>query len=434
VDAIGDIYFSEFYTDRVREVAASNGAVTTAAGNGAYGNSGDGGTATNAELNNPDGLAVDPVGNLYIADASNGRIRLVSEPPVSTTVINPAYQIVSIIYAAPGNKSQVGYTTSTTSGITTSVSDSISDSSQLSFGGSVDAWGTGGGVTGTLGFVKTSMHGSSFSETLADAIGWLNPSLTGAPNAINHNQDEFVIWMDPQVLIAPTGSTWTYSVAAQTFKGAHFIQAYGTQLEADPISGQTTVDLGKLWPQQNANGPDTPGLASICRNLITAEYQNKSCTMADQCGCQPSDFMPVLAANPLLGYYGTTNPMNANTPGDTRYTLISPPLNMTLDTSGETGNQNDNKSTTETVGGSTAESVGISFKEGFLGVTWGQTNTVTWTQSHSYGSITGSANVMNVNLLSTTPGCQQNVSVYEDTTYHTFVFQLAPPDSPPLCP
>jgi hypothetical protein len=132
--------------------------------------------------------------------------------------------------------------------------------------------------------------------------------------------------------------------------------------------------------------------------------------------------MPVLAINPLLGYYGTINPTNANTSTDIRYQAIPNLQNMTLDTSGQTGNQNDNTSRAETASGSTAESVGISFKEGFLGVSWGQSNTVTWTQSHSYGSITGAANVMNVSLLSTTLLCTQNVSVYEDTVFHTFVF------------
>jgi len=61
------------------------GLITTVAGNGALGYSGDGGAATSAKLNVPSGVAVDGVGNLYIADAGNNRIRRVartgSSPP-----------------------------------------------------------------------------------------------------------------------------------------------------------------------------------------------------------------------------------------------------------------------------------------------------------------------------------------------------------------
>ena len=52
--------------------------ITTVAGNGIQGFSGDSGPATSAELNLPRGIATDSAGNLYIADSSNARIRKVS--------------------------------------------------------------------------------------------------------------------------------------------------------------------------------------------------------------------------------------------------------------------------------------------------------------------------------------------------------------------
>jgi sugar lactone lactonase YvrE len=73
VDANGNIFFVE--TGRVRRVDAATGIVTTIAGNGAAGLSGDGGLAVNATLNGPTGIAFDGAGNLYIADTSNNRIR-----------------------------------------------------------------------------------------------------------------------------------------------------------------------------------------------------------------------------------------------------------------------------------------------------------------------------------------------------------------------
>jgi len=76
VDSSGNLYITDQLTNRVRKV--SNGVITTVAGNGIQGFSGDSGPATSAELNLPRGIATDSAGNLYIADSSNARIRKVS--------------------------------------------------------------------------------------------------------------------------------------------------------------------------------------------------------------------------------------------------------------------------------------------------------------------------------------------------------------------
>ena len=64
--------------DRVRRIASATGVIATVAGNGTSGLSGDGGPATQAQLNLPSGLALDSAANLYIADTGNGRIREVT--------------------------------------------------------------------------------------------------------------------------------------------------------------------------------------------------------------------------------------------------------------------------------------------------------------------------------------------------------------------
>ncbi|MFZ4811864.1 MAG: NHL repeat-containing protein, partial [Ilumatobacteraceae bacterium] len=82
VDATGNVYIALFGSHRVRKVA-TDGTITTVAGTGALGFSGDGGPASNAQLSGPQGVAVDPAGNLYIADTANMRIRkvLLAAPP-----------------------------------------------------------------------------------------------------------------------------------------------------------------------------------------------------------------------------------------------------------------------------------------------------------------------------------------------------------------
>jgi hypothetical protein len=85
VDAAGNLYIADWVNPRVRKVSTS-GTITTVAGSGTYGFSGDGGPATNAALSSPQGVALDAAGNLYIADAHNSRVRKVSTSGTITTV------------------------------------------------------------------------------------------------------------------------------------------------------------------------------------------------------------------------------------------------------------------------------------------------------------------------------------------------------------
>ena len=78
VDTAGNVYFSDYFNNRVRRIDAITGVITTIAGTGTAGFSGDGGLAVNAELNAPGGIAFDSVGNLYIGDSSNNRVRVVN--------------------------------------------------------------------------------------------------------------------------------------------------------------------------------------------------------------------------------------------------------------------------------------------------------------------------------------------------------------------
>jgi uncharacterized repeat protein (TIGR01451 family) len=75
IDQQDNLYFTDY--NRIRMVSAATGIVTTIAGNGTLGYSGDGGPAVNAQIGNPPGIAVDHNGNLYIADNNNIAIRKV---------------------------------------------------------------------------------------------------------------------------------------------------------------------------------------------------------------------------------------------------------------------------------------------------------------------------------------------------------------------
>src|SRR5438093_82347 len=77
LDPAGNLYIADITNNRIRKVT-SGGTISTYAGSGSFGFSGDGGPATDAQLGVPVGVALDPAGNLYIADHDNGRIRKVT--------------------------------------------------------------------------------------------------------------------------------------------------------------------------------------------------------------------------------------------------------------------------------------------------------------------------------------------------------------------
>ena len=91
LDASGNIYFADVLNAGIRMVTKSTGVITTLAGTGVTGYSGDGGQAILAEFNYTIGVALDASGNIYVADCDNQRIRKFSQygtpTALSTTVV-----------------------------------------------------------------------------------------------------------------------------------------------------------------------------------------------------------------------------------------------------------------------------------------------------------------------------------------------------------
>jgi len=84
-DDSGNVYITDVFNNRVRRINR-NGIITTIAGNGIAGYSGDGGPATLAALYYPTGVTIDNLGNIYVADEDNNRIRKISTGGIITTV------------------------------------------------------------------------------------------------------------------------------------------------------------------------------------------------------------------------------------------------------------------------------------------------------------------------------------------------------------
>jgi len=117
VDKYGNFYISDVYGYVIRKVNTA-GIISTIAGKGVKGYSGDAGLATDAEINNPDGIFFDSVGNFYIVDGGNNRIRKIT-PATNVSNQNIDTDIISIYPNPAKNQLTITATTPITSLIIT---------------------------------------------------------------------------------------------------------------------------------------------------------------------------------------------------------------------------------------------------------------------------------------------------------------------------
>ncbi len=85
VDAAGNLFITDYTNQSVRRVDATTQIVTTIAGNGSFGFSGDGGSASGSQLADPHDVVIDAAGNIYIADTLNSRVRMVNTAGIIST-------------------------------------------------------------------------------------------------------------------------------------------------------------------------------------------------------------------------------------------------------------------------------------------------------------------------------------------------------------
>lgn len=88
IDSANNIYISDHDKHCIRKVDANTGYINTIAGNGTSGYSGDGGPATSAQLNYPNGITMDSIGNIYIVEGNNGCIRKVDATTGNISTVN----------------------------------------------------------------------------------------------------------------------------------------------------------------------------------------------------------------------------------------------------------------------------------------------------------------------------------------------------------
>jgi len=361
-------------------------------------------------------------------------------------ILYPKYKVLSIVYAAPGNESSDGYTNTLTDGTTTSVGSSFSAGDTITFSESFGFLGLGSTMSWSFGTAVTEGSSTAVTDTVSEATGVSNNSNSGASNAISHKNDLFILWLNPAIKLAQTGTTTAiYSEGTQLQtsgdpdpgqpEAVDSLEVYAGTMMAN-ASGVTTVPAAILNAQTvsvtGETGSQTlPGLGSIC---ASHPYYPNSCTLANQCGCVPSDFAGILATDPLLNFTNTESPLNANTSGNpdrfievTGAELLAGPENAGGNNPVNSFTETDSTQTAETWTYSLAYTVGYSW-----GVSWvvlgtgpslTSTSQFTWTNTDSVGKSNGSAHTEAVSLSSDTVGCYEDVSIFEDTVFHTFAFQ-----------
>jgi hypothetical protein len=199
VDTAGNIYIADDVNNRIRKVSASTGNISTVAGNGAAGYSGDGGAATSAALEYPYGVALDTANNIYIADEGNNRIRAVGQVKATPSIF---------VSCSPNPIAYGSETTTCTATLS-------------------------GGATGT---VTWTINGGA----------WTTTSLSGGTTSAGG----FSGW---------NAGTYTIGVA------------YGGDSNNNPVSSSTTLTISKA----------TPTVSVFCSpNPITYGGANSICTIS----------------------------------------------------------------------------------------------------------------------------------------------------------
>jgi RHS repeat-associated protein len=179
VDAADDVYIADTGDNQVREISAATGQITTIAGTGGPGYSGDGGPATSAQLDGPRSVAVDSQGDVYIADTINGAVREVTPNGIISTLAGGPTNALGVTLQDP-------YSVAVDGGGNVYIADPGTDKVvEVSSGQSLTLMADQSAVgLRSVGAVAVDQHGNilvgqtetgAFADTLSSEVAKINP-------------------------------------------------------------------------------------------------------------------------------------------------------------------------------------------------------------------------------------------------------------------
>ena len=251
IDANGNIYIADDGNNKIRKVTKSTGIISTIAGTGANGYSGDGGPATLAKFDGPEGVALDAAGNIYISDENNV-IRKIN----AATGTAPATPGV-----ITGSTSVCLGTTNTYSIISVSGATSYTWTLPIGWTGTsttntINA--TAGATAGTISVTANNSFGSSSPQTLNVTVNTVNTSVSQAGSTLTANANGTgYVWINCSGNLPVSGQT------AQSFT------ATTTGNYAVIVSQSGCVDTSACYPVNiSGSAPATPiailGSFTVC--------------------------------------------------------------------------------------------------------------------------------------------------------------------------
>ena len=261
LDTAGNIYIADRQNERIRKVD-TNGTITTIAGGGSA-FPGDGGPATSAALNSPDGVGVDTAGNVYIADRQNNRVRKVSLDGTITTVAGTG------VFGSSGDGVVA---TSAEVGEPTRVAVDGAGNLYISELFGVVRRVTADGIINTfIGGSGERFAGDGGGSNAAGISGPAGISIDPAGNVYLADSDNDrirkVLVGAPSFTVAPTSLTFsapsgTPSVAAQQI-------AVTSTVTGLWWTAQATTESGGDWLAVSPDTGSAPGVISVTVNVAT---------------------------------------------------------------------------------------------------------------------------------------------------------------------
>lgn len=343
------------------------------------------------------------------------------EPKVQGTAqFQPAYYVLSLEYAPPGDLSgNTFYAQATTYGAIADLGSAFTGSPKLQFQNAVSPQGAAPLLGPSFSLSTVPGFSQSFQGTYtnlaANGSSWsLTGAVTSVTDQVDHTQDVFFLWLNPAVSVSQTGSNiGRFQISTPVQPGGAAEPMDVVWVSVAELLNPGLIPPSKLGPQTVNNVTGLPGLSSLC---------------ADPSQCIASDFAPIVSLDPLVSVAATNDP---STVDPSRFVYVGNAIFMGPGCVGcssavnaywftDSGISANSESIAYTVPLRTTPQVFGSFS--FSSVNPG----FTWRYTTSAGNAAGLHQSQAI-LQSSTIHCYENVGMFEDTLFHTFLFQQPPP-------
>ena len=233
VDSVGNLYIADSLNNRIR-VVTPGGIIMTVAGNGKFGDSGDGGPATSARLNGPTSVALDSAGNLYVGDSENSVVRKLTPdnsgiPSLQPGTVIGASGFGAFTSTAPGSWIEIYGSSLANDTRQWKASDFKGANAPTSLDGTSV---TIGGQAAFIAYISPTQVNAQVPSNVGTGpqpVVVFDGGGASAPYSINVNATEPGLWAPP-----------SFQIGGKAYAGALFIDFTTFVLPAGAIAGATS--------------------------------------------------------------------------------------------------------------------------------------------------------------------------------------------------